>query len=431
MQPTCPLVSVLLLLLWMEPEVMATEIMSEPSPSDLQTAGLVPSSGSGDLRDALAKVVIERNEAASQRDSLQQQYWLVIGYALVASLLALWFLGSRWGKASPKPKVVVAPSGVRTGAAPTKRRTNATITIRNAVTQQPELVEQVSTRRFFRTRPQPAAKGTDVVPLAPAPAQPVRTVVDDYHPSDVPDRRRPAGGTSILLPPLMTKQGQDVVPELVPDPPTTQVGIARSEGRDLVRSGLSLLEVMIALAVLAIVMSSVGSGISQLSAAKRQADEESTVATLLRGWSERIVGAEWEWLGQDQIDDPSRGAWSWPRMPSREGVPVAGSHPPLTEGATDPLHDAGRVLLDGRRSGLADLRCHLEYYRPLVVELCFVPAPGVEVGAWCEEVRPAHRLSPPIDLRQHLDAVVVHLSATWRARDGGQRQRELIFVRTR
>ena len=108
-----------------------------------------------------------------------------------------------------------------------------------------------------------------------------------------------------------------------------------------------------------------------------------------------------------------------------------GARPPLREHAGELIDDATRQLLGDRESGVQDLRCHLEYYRPMAVELCFAPPEGSPARVLWDEVRPAYRLTPPIDLRQHLDAVVVRLSASWRAHDGGSRRQDLVFVRNR
>lgn len=423
------------------------------------------------LRDALAQVVIERNVAASERDSLLQQRWLTVVYATIASLLALWFMWAYLRRPNPGLRPVET---VR--LAPTTRRAtgdrprNATITIRNGATQQPELIERVQTRSVFRSR-QPgtttrrtATGQTTTVMAAPAKTTPPRPVATPaqpssaaaptvaptttaprprtppvvtvrlpeptpprspaYEPTDaVAPRTVPGCGPSILLTPE--------VAEVLPDPSeTTEVRIARRHGQVLARQGLSLLEVMISLAILATVLASVSGGIFVLSSAHRSANEEAAVSMMMQRWSERIMGADWEWLGREQLDDPLRGAWSWQR-PEIAGPPMKGDHPPLKEESSSLYHDANVQLLDNEPARVADLRCYLEYYRPIALELSFTPTDGATARATWDEVRTAYRLPPPVDLRRHADAVVVRLSATWTAQDGGKRRRDLIFARTR
>src|SRR5687768_10242912 len=120
----------------------------------------------GELRDALAHVVIERNVITTQRDSLLQQRWLIIAYAAGASLIALWFMRMSLLRSAPGRNL---PSPTRNGTKPAKK-VNATITIRNADTQQPELVEQVTTRKLFRQRPAPVPRTPAPTFRTPAPA---------------------------------------------------------------------------------------------------------------------------------------------------------------------------------------------------------------------------------------------------------------------
>jgi prepilin-type N-terminal cleavage/methylation domain-containing protein len=380
-----------------------------------------PSSTGDDLREALAQVVVERNAVTSQRDSLLGQRWLIVTYAAMVSFLALWFmrLFLQRARSGPAPAPAMADMSMALATAPPRKRTtNATITIRNPATQQPEIVDRVATRRFFRQR-----SAAVVPPVATATPPAPLPVVGDYAPTDAP-----VGRTGRRADPV--RAGTDVIPQLAAEPETTNVRIARRDGRQLSRQGLSLLEVMIALAVLATVLSSVGGGIFVLSSARRVAEEESTVHALLRSWSERLIGADWEWLGREHLDDPLHGAWSWQR-PETTAALAPGDHPPLREKAPELSGDATRQLLDDQPSGLEDLRCHLEYYRPTALELCFAPFDGSDAHVLWDEVRPAYRLTPPIDLRQHLDAVVIRLSAMWRAHDGGQRRQDLVFVRAR
>ncbi len=399
----------------------------------------------GTLQDALAHAVIERNVAASQRDSLLQRQWLIIAYALVASLVALWFMHTTLMR-RPLPAAATGRMPITTRVATTttqRKSTNATITIRNAATQEPEIVDRVATRKLFAAKPRP----TETHPLMPAlvptfhapmvppaplivspPTRPQRLTATEYHdytPTDHPQAQIQIGSSPSIL---MAPGVDDVVPESEADDETTQVRIER-HGRVLVKQGFSLLEVMISLTILATVLTAISGGIYSLSSFQRATSEEVLVRDAMQMWGERVMGAEWEWLGRDRTDDPLKGAWSWERPETTDKL-VAGEFQPLREGGSNLAHDASAQLLDHTKSGIQNLKFYLEYYRPTALEVCFTPADGAAAKAAWKELRNSYRLARPIDLRQHTDAVVVRLTATWSASDGGTRRRELVLART-
>ena len=445
--------------------------------------------GSSELRDALALVVIERNAISLQRDSLLQQRWLIIAYAIFTSLLVGGFIRASLVRRSG-PAILDAQLVVPYDAAG-RKRANATITIRNATTQRAEIIERVATRKLFKSRPasevitrvaaahatiakpipsaaparaevttteiikapanspvktpvnavektvikaviKPAIQPASAVPIAGPKAEAKSTAAEtvnaarsdphyDYAPTDAKPTHLLIGHRpSILLAPEI----DDSLPE------TTQVRIARSEGRVLARQGFSLLEVMIALAILATVLASIAGGIVSLTSAKRSASEETAVSDLMRRWSERIIGGDWEWLGRDRSEDPLNGAWSWQR-PETESPLAQGDYPPLREGVKEQHNNAAIQVLGTEQSGLTDLRLYLEYYQPIALELCFTPVDGAAARSTWADTRNAYRLTPPIDLRKQIDAVVVRLSATWSAANGGTRRRELVFARVK
>ena len=421
----------------------------ESSVAMISTPSTAPST---ELLDALAHTVIERNAIASQRDSLLQQRWLIVAYAMMTSLVVGWFIRAsllRHSGSAIKEDRVVKPVD-----AATRKRPNATITIRNGTTQQPEIIERVATRRLFKSRPESEATAqvapasvkvakpilgaaTTVTHVTPPvvikPAVPVIVAVEksaagipvrsnppsDYDPTDTTPTHLVIGNRpSILLSPEI----DDALPE------TTQVRIARSGGWVLARQGFSLLEVMIALAILATVLASIAGGIVSLTSAKRYASEESAVSNVMRMWTERIMGGDWEWLGRDRSEDPLRGAWSWQR-PENDGPLAKGEFPPLQEGAKNLKYDAAIQVLGTEKSGLADLHLYLEYYQPIALELCFTPIDGAAARSTWAETRNAYRLIPPIDLRKQINGVVVRLLATWTSLNGGTRRRELVFAR--
>lgn len=425
------------------------------------------SAPASDLRDALARTVIERNTITIQRDSLIQQRWLILAYATMASLLAAWFIRAHLRR--PTRMGAMVPPEVQSTTTVTKRA-NATITIRNAATQKPESTSRMTTRKLFRYRTTMNAESKTAPPAsAPAPAQPpspqrqftgATTTVfrtpatcpppsatpvttptvapvapqrpsgPDYNPTDAPANSHRIGHQRSIL---LGMEADDLAPEPAPAADeTTNVRIARRDGQVLSRQGLSLLEVMISLAILGTVMASVSGGIFSLTTAKRAASEEVLVSNLMQMWSERIMGADWEWLGRDRSDDTLlRGAWAWQRPEVGENAALPGEYQPLREGVLDPRHSATVQLLGDDQSGLENLSLYLEYYQPVALELCFTPLDGAATLSTWKDIRAAYRLTPPIDLRQHTDAVAVRLLATWSSQFGGVRQRELVFARTR
>lgn len=444
------------------PEAIATQTSAAPN----TLIEVEVSAPAGDLRDALARAVIERNAISNQRDSLVQQRWLILAYAALASLLAAWFIRAHLRR--PELIGAVVPLVAQSSTNSTKRA-NATITIRNGTTQQAESTSRVTTRKLFRYRTATHAQTT------PAPPAPVRTPAQP----PTPQRQftgatttvfrapavRPPPATTPVPPPAMAPQrpgpgGSDYTPtdapvnsgrigqqrsillgmevdEAAPEPApradeTTNVRIARRDGQVLSRQGLSLLEVMISLAILATVMASVSGGIFSLTTAKRAASEEVLVSNLMQLWSERLIGADWEWLGRDRGDDLLlRGAWAWQRPEVVESAVLPGEYQPLREGVLEPTHSATVQLLGDEQSGLEDLSLYLEYYQPVALELCFTPIDAAATLSTWKDLREAYRLTPPIDLRQHTDAVVIRLLVTWTSQYGGARQRELVFARTR
>jgi prepilin-type N-terminal cleavage/methylation domain-containing protein len=368
-----------------EPSATQESIAIRPSPSN-PLAMEVPSPA-GDLRDALARTVIERNTITTQRDSLIQQRWLIIAYATFASLLAAWFIRAHLRR--PAQTGAVVPPEVQSTTKVTKRA-NATITIRNAATQKAESISRMTTRKLFRYRTTMNAESKTTPPAsAPAPAQPpspqrqftgatttvFRTTATrpppsaipvttpsaapvasqrpggpDYNPTDAPANSQRIGHQRSIL---LGMEADDLAPEPAPAADeTTNVRIARRDGQVLSRQGLSLLEVMISLAILGTVMASVSGGIFSLTTAKRAASEEVLVSNLMQMWSERIMGADWEWLGRDRSDDTLlRGAWAWQRPEVGENAALPGEYQPLREGVLDPTHSATVQLLGDDQSG--------------------------------------------------------------------------------
>lgn len=196
------------------------------------------------------------------------------------------------------------------------------------------------------------------------------------------------------------------------------------------RAGLTIMEVMIALMVFAVVLSAIASSWFTLRAVQRLTQDEAKVHEIAQTLAERITGANWDWIGRDRPDenktvtvvvddsvDPPltdsvdvverywrRYGWSWHR---REFPRTAGGKvrlPPLTDrdwtpedylrfrsDTTAPLtaEDVDHVdlatpptqrinphnlidlgLLDGP-TGLANLQVYVEYYHATMLDALF------------------------------------------------------------
>lgn len=216
------------------------------------------------------------------------------------------------------------------------------------------------------------------------------------------------------------------------------------------RTALSIMEVMISLMVFAIVVSAIASNWFTLREVQKLTQAEAKVHELAQSLSERIVGANWEWIGRDrpdelklhtiidtsvvpQTDPPTtrdvelteriwrRYAWSWHR---REFPRTTGARirlPPLTDRdwatadyarfRNDPLaplssDDVERYdplqavderinphnLIDlgviDRPTGLANLQVYVEYYHGALLDGLFAQDLADEtIPFWKDAVR--------------------------------------------
>lgn len=408
-----------------------------------------------DLRDALARTVIERNTITQRNDLLENQRWLLVAYGVLMTLAVGWLVrvrllqGQGNSSGSTREVKVLIPS-----------HANAVITVRNPETQREEVTARVATRRLFnqtttstvaatsfpstkRAKPIPkTAKpnppqnlaGTSVLirkvvlpPAAtPVPEPTPEPASSEYSPTEIakPSAHTDTPSRSVIVDEFADLD--DLAEAPVEDSPHTR--LVRGKHPSPSRSGLSLIEIMISLAILATVLASVSAGIFTLSQSKQSLNEELAVSDVLRLWSERLMGAEWDWLGRDRIDDPVRGAWSWQRPEIGAAVLLPGDHPPLTETVATATNNLSKLLLSDSPSGVRGLRLFLEYYRPEILDAGLLTQPGAVGDQW-SHLRDTFRLTPPIDLRVQQQAVVIRVLARWQTTGGTDRERELLFAR--
>jgi hypothetical protein len=236
------------------------------------------------------------------------------------------------------------------------------------------------------------------------------------------------------------------------------------------RWGLTIIEVMISVAILATVLTVLAGNIFTLNTVRQVAKEEAIVQELMAGLVERIQGEAFSSLGSRNDSLSHLNAWSWhrrlvPRFPeTAAGVisPMTEVMPPdaipavATPTAVLPFSNCLLQVYDqstppqlispglmSQPSGIRDLKVYLEYYRQEVMlnELMAAATPhkawleitsntGAYVGRndliYTDEVVGSTRM----DLsRENNAAVLIRVVVTWRASDGGPRQRELTMAR--
>lgn len=237
------------------------------------------------------------------------------------------------------------------------------------------------------------------------------------------------------------------------------------------RQGLSLIEVMLSIAILATVLTVLAANVSTLSIVRQVAKEEAIVHELMTNLVERVQGESLANLGSRNPNLSHLNAWSWhrrlhPRWP--ETAPT-GVIEPMTEDAPTapvpaianetnvmpftnyllPVYDSStppRLISPGllsQRSGIKDLKVYLEYYRQNVLLSAMLNATDPH-RTWKEITECSGAYSgqnsliysddlvgpDALNLAQETNAaVLIRVVITWSSRDGGVRTRELTLAR--
>ncbi len=240
------------------------------------------------------------------------------------------------------------------------------------------------------------------------------------------------------------------------------------------RGAFSLLEIMIAMALLATAMVAVLSNVYSLNAAQIAGREEAKIQILANQMIERVMGANFVSMGQaiSATIQADQNAWSWHRRATCAPGTTAPVNLPLAENipATDPTYatrDLVALGLEDKPSGIKDLRIYLEYYSMnIMTDLANAANAGQDPRAtWKAEVgdvtktdpttspptvpataspTTASAIFPPenssgvgaIDLgniksntTSQNDAVLVRIVVFWTANAGGPRWHEVAIVR--
>lgn len=218
------------------------------------------------------------------------------------------------------------------------------------------------------------------------------------------------------------------------------------------RTGFSVLEVMIAVAILATALSVVGATIFTMHQGRAAIDEEIKVQAIAQTMVERLQGARWEDLGRDLSSYPGRNAWSWHRRATKQlaYTPPSDFPRPLRDQAPLKEHDLQESGLLTEFSGIPGVEIYLEYYQMAVMDQMsqrLRDNPKLDPRAvWTELVGdPKTGTSPTsndltlylpedpavFDVSTLAPAVIMRVLVRWESAVGGIRWHELVVARRR
>lgn len=194
------------------------------------------------------------------------------------------------------------------------------------------------------------------------------------------------------------------------------------------RMGFTLIEVMIAMAVLTVGMFGVLSMIPTLSSARTLALEMVVARQVASSLAERIQGATWKELGGTQQNPGTYNteAWSLPRY--REGTPI---NPPMTQNDINPYHNLISTGLLAQTAGVPDLKVYLEYYHGRIMTDPAVRA--TDRTTWYAAITGTAGINNrKLDFADFgtgsTDSVIVRIQVTWREQNGAPMNSHEIFT---
>lgn len=223
------------------------------------------------------------------------------------------------------------------------------------------------------------------------------------------------------------------------------------------RLGLSMLEIMIAVAILATALSIMMGTIFTMHQSRASIDEEIKVQAIAQNLVERLQGARWDDLGKDISTYPGRNAWSWHRRATKQ---LAHSPtmdpaitPPMRDFATRDEDDLTKLGLLTEPSGVPGLEVYLEYYQMKVIDtvaarleadpkldprqawtaLVGDPSQGTSPTDINNIDREIYLPEPPtvLDLSSLDPAVIMRVLVRWEPSIGGTRWHEIVIARRR
>ncbi len=133
-----------------------------------------------------------------------------------------------------------------------------------------------------------------------------------------------------------------------------------------------MLEIMIAVAILATALSIMLGTIFTMHQARAAIDEEIKVQAIAQSLVERLQGARWDDLGKDVATYPGRNAWSWHRRATKQlaySPTMDPATPPMTDFAVRDVDDLTKLGIISEPSGVKGLQVYLEYYQMNLTDL--------------------------------------------------------------
>lgn len=207
------------------------------------------------------------------------------------------------------------------------------------------------------------------------------------------------------------------------------------------RQAFSMIEVMVAVAVLATVMTILASNLYTLNNARTTMKERAVAQEVGRLMSERIQSENFNRLG---TSDASM-AWSLHRRLTPWPGNSTPANPPMTEDGLPENNLITQGLLQ-QRSGVRDLRVYLEYYRNTALTIDLLPSAD-PVLAWREMVttsggfigRTNHMLAEQNPLAailtpggagvQQPPFIIMRIVVEWSPLIGGTQRHELVIAK--
>jgi len=188
------------------------------------------------------------------------------------------------------------------------------------------------------------------------------------------------------------------------------------------RRGFSLLEVVIAMAIMSVALFAAAGNIMSLNQAHAAQREEAAVQVIANQIIERIMGATFAQLGQSIAPtiQADQNAWSWQRratpLPAAAAIAfgqVTGGiawttpvNPPMAEygsAAQYATQDLVQLGIEGSQSGISNLRVYVEYYSMnimndlLAYQIAAIASPAAAMTqrtAWMAEVGNIYATDP-------------------------------------
>lgn len=218
----------------------------------------------------------------------------------------------------------------------------------------------------------------------------------------------------------------------------------------ITRVGMSMLEIMIAVAILATALSIMLGTIFTMHQSRASLDEEIKVQAIAQTLVERLQGARWEDLGRDISTYPARNAWSWHRRATKQLVHAAAADfpRPLRDQAAIKEHDLIATGVLNELSGIPGLQVYLEYYQMAVMDQVsqslrdnpkldprrvwtnLVGNPQAGTGPISSDASIYLPEDPTVfDLSALEPAVIMRVLVRWQPSIGGVRWHELVVAR--